>query len=231
MDERDTKGNIEFQKDATEEQEKYEEEIISEEENTVHDVDSEIVAEDNNDDSSETQRLEKLSQQTLKIGKRRMTSQKSAPSASSQLMNYLIKEKSEQRATSTLTPTHPVDAFLNGIGATLKIFNSYDLIMAKKEIFDVVHKYEMRMSTLSSGHQSGSSGTYRESRQYATLTSPTDITERSFSNISAESHYTNLISPGNMTQYHRADDDNLSERLHPEAPNTLRSFLVNYQDE
>lgn len=149
-----------------------------------------------------------------------------------------------------MTPTQPVDAFLSGIGASLKTPNSYDLILTKKCIFDVVHKYEMRIitafaqtsGTLSREHQSsGYSGTYSESRQYTNLTSNTAMTQGPFSDMSTASHYTNLTSPGEMThtqtlfsntfKYHREHvHDNIPERLSHEKPNTLRSFFVNYQD-
>lgn len=258
FDERDTKGNIEFQKDENEEQEDYEEQI-TEEENTVHNVDNPTVAKETDDESNQSsvpQRLQEQIQQTPKIYKKRTASQQTAPSASSQLMAYLVKEKSEQRANPSLTPTHPVDAFLSGIGATLKTFNSYDLILAKKEIFDVVQKYELRMitpstqtsGTLFSEHHGESSGTYRESRQYGDLTSSSDMTQGPLSHVSTESQYTNLTSPGDSThtqinsftspmsvnpgvdeQYQRVhDDDRVSERLSLELSHEKSNTLKSF---
>lgn len=81
-----------------------------------------------------------------------------------------------------MTITHPVDAFLASIGATLKILNPYYLNLAKTEIFNIVQKYEMQMITahtsghysLHDEHQSDSLGTSRVS-QYTNLTSVSAI--------------------------------------------------------
>jgi len=59
--------------------------------------------------------------------------------ASTSLMKYLL-EKKETRKESDIDP---VDAFLKGIGATLKTFDPYSLNLAKSKIFNAVQDIEM----------------------------------------------------------------------------------------
>lgn len=92
FDERDTQGNIESQENDTEEQEDNGEQN-NEEQYTVHDEDTPSVVVQTEDESSQSsahRSLEKHIKQTPKIPKKRRPSQQSA---SSQLMEYLIKKK------------------------------------------------------------------------------------------------------------------------------------------
>ncbi|CAI6359368.1 unnamed protein product [Macrosiphum euphorbiae] len=75
----------------------------------------------------------------------------SQPTASARLMDYLISKKKEESQISTCSQ-HPVDAFLTGIAPSLKTFSSYNLNLAKSEIFAIVQKYELQqiLSTNSS---------------------------------------------------------------------------------
>lgn len=67
----------------------------------------------------------------------------SQPTASTRLMDYLISKKKEESQISTGLQ-HPVDAFLSGIAPPLKTLSSYNLHLAKSEIFAIVQKYELQ---------------------------------------------------------------------------------------
>ncbi|CAI6371156.1 unnamed protein product [Macrosiphum euphorbiae] len=56
------------------------------------------------------------------------------------VMKYLLKKKkNEEKKTSD-----PVDAFLLGIGSTMKTFDKYFLNLAKSKIFNIVQDIEMQ---------------------------------------------------------------------------------------
>ncbi|CAI6363910.1 unnamed protein product [Macrosiphum euphorbiae] len=59
--------------------------------------------------------------------------------ASTSLMKYLL----EKKETTKESDIDPVDAFLKGIGATLKTFDPYSLNLAKSKIFNTVQDIEM----------------------------------------------------------------------------------------
>lgn len=61
--------------------------------------------------------------------------------ASSTIMKYLLEKK--EMETKTENVVHPVDAFLSGIGATLKTLDPYNLNLAKSRIFNIVQEIEM----------------------------------------------------------------------------------------
>ncbi|CAI6348875.1 unnamed protein product [Macrosiphum euphorbiae] len=60
-------------------------------------------------------------------------------SASTSLMKYLL----EKKETNKDSDIDPIDAFLKGIGATLKTFDPYSLNLAKSRIFNTVQDIEM----------------------------------------------------------------------------------------
>ncbi|XP_055536588.1 uncharacterized protein LOC129725138 [Wyeomyia smithii] len=64
------------------------------------------------------------------------------PSASSQLMKYLISKKRSEQSDGHL---HPVDAFLSGIAPILKSLDPLNLNKARAEINATVQKYELAM--------------------------------------------------------------------------------------
>lgn len=66
-----------------------------------------------------------------------------ASSTSSHVMDYFTT-KNEKNEDST-SKMHPVDIFLAGISSSLKTLDSYNLNLAKSEIFTTVQKYEMKM--------------------------------------------------------------------------------------
>jgi len=61
--------------------------------------------------------------------------------ASSTIMKYLLEKKEVE--TKTENVVHPVDAFLSGIGATLKTLDPYNLNLAKSRIFNIVQDIEL----------------------------------------------------------------------------------------
>ncbi|KAF0717524.1 transcription factor Adf-1-like [Aphis craccivora] len=56
-------------------------------------------------------------------------------------MKYLLEKKDME--TKTEDVVHPMDAFLSGIGATLKTLDPYNLNLAKSRIFNIAHEIEM----------------------------------------------------------------------------------------
>jgi len=59
--------------------------------------------------------------------------------ASIDIMKYLLEKKEASKESDI----DPVDAFLKGIGATLKTFNPYSLNLAKSRIFNTVQEIEL----------------------------------------------------------------------------------------
>lgn len=66
---------------------------------------------------------------------------KTAETASSTVMKYLLETKKNNEEKKK---TDPVDAFLLGIGNTMKTFDPYFLNLAKSKIFNIVQDMEMR---------------------------------------------------------------------------------------
>jgi len=62
--------------------------------------------------------------------------------ASSTIMKYLLEKK--EKETKTENVVHPVDAFLSGIGATLKTLDPYNLNLMKSRIFNIVQEIEIK---------------------------------------------------------------------------------------
>lgn len=66
---------------------------------------------------------------------------KTAETASSTVMKYLLETKKNNEEKKK---TDPVDAFLLGIGSTMKTFDPYFLNLAKSKIFNIVQDMEMQ---------------------------------------------------------------------------------------
>jgi len=66
---------------------------------------------------------------------------KTAESASSTVMKYLLESKNNNPEKNK---TDPVDAFLLGIGSTMKTFDPYFLNLAKSKIFNIVQDMEIQ---------------------------------------------------------------------------------------
>ena len=83
--------------------------------------------------------------------KQKRTARERTPeeSPSQRLMSYLIVEKkAEREAPGPSKVMHdPVEAFLIGIGATLRTFNPLQFNKTKRKIFDIVHDIEFRQLT------------------------------------------------------------------------------------
>ncbi|KAL4118912.1 hypothetical protein QTP88_011791 [Uroleucon formosanum] len=61
--------------------------------------------------------------------------------ASSTILKYLLEKKEIEAKTENLV--HLVDAFLSGIGTTLKTLDPYNLNLAKSRIFNIVQEIEL----------------------------------------------------------------------------------------
>lgn len=77
----------------------------------------------------------------------------SQPSASTTLMEYIIKNNEK-----TKQDIHPIDAFFNGLAATIKKFSPYYQHLAKGKIFAVVQ--ELEWEQLSAEPMSGTSSDF-----------------------------------------------------------------------
>lgn len=104
---------------------------------------------------------------------RRRIVPQSQSSASSALMEYILKNKEQ----STTQDIHPIDAFFNGLAATIKSFSPYYQHLAKGRIFAVVQDLEWeQLSAEPSSYTSPMSGTTSASPTNSTpvpMTTPT----------------------------------------------------------
>ncbi|KAF5271164.1 hypothetical protein FQR65_LT17689 [Abscondita terminalis] len=181
LDERNTKGNIESQEDEVKEQEQeHNEEEQSNEQNAVNDENPPIVELETKDES----RQFSTPKAYLTTSNKRKKVNASQQSASSQLMEYLLQEKSEP-SNSSVRKVDSVDAFLTGIGSTLTTLSPYYLNLVKSEIFQTVQKYELQMITAPAyrsnqsfhGENRSSSSETPCVSQYPNVTSPCDMAE------------------------------------------------------
>lgn len=109
-------------------------------------------------------------------------------------MDYLISKIKEESQISTGLE-HTVDAFLSGIAPTLKTLSSYNLHLAKLEIFAIVQKYERQqiLSTNSSTTLSTTSVTPLPCEDFnAHIPPDQNLSSASFHNI--QSYYQNYQS-------------------------------------
>jgi len=76
---------------------------------------------------------------TVKKKQKMMRNYQEPETASSTIMKYLL----EKKETTKDSVIDPIDAFLTGIGTTLKTLNPYYLNLAKSKIFNAVQEIEM----------------------------------------------------------------------------------------
>ncbi|KAF5274914.1 hypothetical protein FQR65_LT16837 [Abscondita terminalis] len=227
-------GNIESQEDEVKEQEHNEEEQ-SNEQNPVNDENPPIVELETKDES----RQFFTPKAYLTTSNKRKKVNASQQSASSQLMEYLLQRKSEP-SNSSVRKVDSVDAFLTGIGSTLKTLSPYYLNLAKSEIFQTVQKYELQMITapayrsnqsLHGEHRSSSSETPCVS-QYPNVTSPCDIAQSPsmYSNTSTRTS-TPLSShnPDVDQQHPRVLDQSIIASTSYQQADSIQTFFKNYQ--
>lgn len=157
FDEKETKGNIEEEKEEEEMQniEGHDETEIKDNQDDERKPSVMKSLQDLQNQSSSTMNNKNTSEVPTKLTKRKLVPL--APknvvpqqTASSKVMGYLIN-KNENLATAT--SQHPVDAFLAGIAPTLKTLSSYYLHLAKSEIFATVQKYELKLLTEQQSYQ------------------------------------------------------------------------------
>jgi len=142
FEERKFKTNIEYENENDQE----------EEENLQPDSEEHLPEEDLQSQPSPTSVQTKEIHVSIRTTKRKFSKTSVfQPTASARLMNYLISKKKEESQISTGLQ-HPVDAFLSDIAPILKTLSSYNLHLAKSEIFAIVQKYELQqiLSTNSS---------------------------------------------------------------------------------
>lgn len=117
---------------------------------------------------------------TTTYNRRRIVPQ-SQSSASSGVMEYILKNKEK----SNTQDIHPIDAFINGLAATMKSFSPYYQHLAKGRIFAIVQDLEWeQLSAEPSSYTSPMSGTTSASSTNSTpvyapvpMTTPTQTPE------------------------------------------------------